>query len=115
MTACRPNSLNCDEALRYAREIIEREVAHAVRRWVDRLEGARPDVLRVGYFGSCARGDWGPGDDLDILIIVQASDERFDRRAAGLDATELPVPADVLVHTKDEGMPSAGAGSSTRG
>ncbi|MFQ5990402.1 MAG: nucleotidyltransferase domain-containing protein [Candidatus Methylomirabilales bacterium] len=62
----------------------------------------RPEMLRVGYFGSYARGDWGPGSDLDIIIIVQGSEEPFESRAAWWDATELPVPAELLVYTKDE-------------
>ncbi|MGH7320904.1 MAG: nucleotidyltransferase domain-containing protein [Candidatus Rokuibacteriota bacterium] len=63
---------------------------------------ARPEVLRVGYFGSYARGDWGVGSDLDILIIVEHADEPFWARAAGWDVTGLPVPADVLVYTIEE-------------
>jgi predicted nucleotidyltransferase len=38
-----------------------------------------PEVVRVGYFGSYARGDWGVGSDLDLIIIVDRSDEPFAR------------------------------------
>lgn len=79
-----------------------REVDEAVRRWVDRVVMIHPEVVRVGYFGSYARGDWGVGSDLDLIIIVDRSDEPFERRAARWDATELPVPTDVLVYTRDE-------------
>lgn len=77
-------------------------VDRAVRRWAQRAVATRSDVLQVGYFGSYARGDWGPGSDLDVIVIVQGSPEPFQARAARWDATELPVPADVLVYTKDE-------------
>lgn len=79
-----------------------REVAHAVRRWAEHLVASGRDVIRIGYFGSYARGDWGPGSDLDIIIIVPSSAEPFERRGTQWDTTALPVPADVLVYTNDE-------------
>src|SRR3990172_4821813 len=92
-----------------------REVDEAVRRWVDRVVTIHPEVVRVGYFGSYARGDWGVGSDLDLIIIVDRSDEPFERRAARWDATELPVPTDVLVYTRDEwGDLSQGGGFDER-
>lgn len=78
------------------------EVAQAVRSWADRQAATHVGVLRIGYFGSYARGDWGPGSDVDLLVIVADSDEPFERRAARWDATDLPVPADVLVYTIEE-------------
>jgi len=77
-------------------------VVTALRRWVDDIAVEHPGLLRLGYFGSYARGDWGVGSDLDIVIIVQDTAIPFERRAAGWDATSLPVPADVLVYTADE-------------
>jgi predicted nucleotidyltransferase len=62
----------------------------------------RKDVLRIGYFGSYARKDWGVGSDLDVVIILESSEEPFERRGAKWDLTELPVPADVLIYTKEE-------------
>jgi predicted nucleotidyltransferase len=59
-------------------------------------------VTAVGYFGSYARGDWGVGSDLGVVVIVDDSPEPFERRAARWDATGLPVPADVLVYTRAE-------------
>jgi predicted nucleotidyltransferase len=56
----------------------------------------------MGYFGSYARGDWGVGSDVDLIIVIEHSEEAFQRRAARWDATGLPVPADVLVYTRHE-------------
>lgn len=77
-------------------------VDRAVRAWAEALGRQRPDVCRIGYFGSYARGDWGVGSDLDLVIIVTHSAQPFERRAAAWDASALPVPADVLVYTLEE-------------
>lgn len=77
-------------------------VGRAVRSWAEKVARDRREVLRIGYFGSYARGDWGVGSDLDLVIVLDHSEQPFEGRAAAWDVTELPVPADVLVYTKDE-------------
>lgn len=77
-------------------------VDFAVRRWAKRVARARKDILQIGYFGSYARGDWGVGSDLDLIVIIESSSKPMERRAAEWNATELPVPADLLVYTEDE-------------
>ena len=77
-------------------------VDQALNRWAQEAVRDRKDVLRIGYFGSYARGDWGVGSDLDVVIIVESSEHPFERRSIEWDATELPVPADVLVYTQEE-------------
>jgi len=85
-------------------------VDEAARRWA-RVEAARHGrVLRIGYFGSYARGDWGPGSDLDVVVIVAASDEPFERRGIAWDTSELPVAAELLVYTNGEWERMAGQG-----
>lgn len=77
-------------------------VERALRRWAEEAARLRPELRRVGYFGSYARGDWGVGSDVDVVIVVASSPTAFSRRAAEWDLTRLPVPADVLVFTEDE-------------
>lgn len=81
------------------------EVDHAVRRWARGM--ARPGVVRIGYFGSYARGDWGVGSDLDLVVLVTETDVPFHLRGSAWDVTALPVPAEVLVYTEEEwaGLP----------
>ena len=74
-------------------------VGAALRVWAKAIGRAHPEVNRVGYFGSYARGDWGVGSDLDVVIVVDHADEPFMSRGTHWDATDLPVPADVLVYT----------------
>lgn len=56
----------------------------------------------MGYFGSYARGDWGVGSDLDLVIIVAHSPRPFEERAVDFDPREIPVPVDILVYTEKE-------------
>ena len=77
-------------------------VVAALRQWARGAGRQHPNINRVGYFGSYARGDWGVGSGLDVVVIVSDADAPFERRAAAWDTTSLPVPADVLVYTEDE-------------
>jgi len=80
----------------------KRTVDQAVRVWAERLVCENPQILGIAYFGSYARGDWGVGSDLDVIIIVAATDRPFEERGRDFDAGALPVPADVLVYTLEE-------------
>ena len=61
-----------------------------------------PEVLRLGYIGSYARGDWGVGSDLDMIMVVKGTDAPWELRAAAWDTTSLPVPVDLIVYTAAE-------------
>jgi predicted nucleotidyltransferase len=69
----------------------------AVRQWAAEMRRQRPEIVRIGYFGSYARGDWGVGSDLDVIIVVSGDD-----RVSGWSTAGLPVHADVLVYTSRE-------------
>jgi len=77
-------------------------VDRALREWAHAQAKHHPEILRVGYIGSYARGDWGVGSDLDVLLIVVQSDLPFEQRAAAWHVDTLPVPADLMVYTLDE-------------
>lgn len=79
-----------------------RAVDEAVRAWASRAAAERAGVGRIGYFGSYARGDWGVGSDVDVVIVVDQAALPFERRGLEWDLTELPVPADVVVYTESE-------------
>ena len=59
-------------------------------------------IVRIGCVGSYARGDWGVGSDLDVIVIVdEAAASRLDRYRRYYPQG-LPVPADVWVYTPAE-------------
>ena len=78
------------------------EVLAALDRWARSEARGHPELLRLGCFGSYARGDWGPGSDLDLVAVVQAAGEPFERRALSWQTEKLPVPAQLLVYTEAE-------------
>jgi predicted nucleotidyltransferase len=77
-------------------------VEAAARQWARQVAAGRSDVVAVGWFGSYPAGNWGVGSDLDLVVVLEATLEPFERRAVGFDTTTLPVPADLLVYTRAE-------------
>ena len=74
-------------------------VDRAIRSWTAEQVAGKPDLIRLGYFGSYARGDWGVGSDLDLIAIVKETSQPFERRALQWDLMGLPVPAEIIVYT----------------
>lgn len=77
-------------------------VEAALGRWAREEAARRSGLLRLGVFGSYARGDAGVGSDLDLVAVVEGSDEPFERRSVSWDLHGLPVPAELLVYTDEE-------------
>jgi predicted nucleotidyltransferase len=77
-------------------------VHQAVTDWAKRLAQRQPGVLRVGYFGSYSRGDWGVGSDLDLVVILDAASAPFGQRSLELDLASIPVPVDPLIYSEKE-------------
>jgi predicted nucleotidyltransferase len=80
----------------------QKTVHNAVSGWARKVSQEHPKIIRIGYIGSYARGDWGVGSDLDLIILPANSDQLFWRRPLELPLPDLPVPADMLVYTTDE-------------
>lgn len=77
-------------------------VISAADAWAESLRLRRDDVLAVALIGSYARGDWGVGSDLDLVIIVEECATPFWERGRDFDLSELPVPAEALIFTLEE-------------
>lgn len=67
-------------------------VLAAAAGWAQDLHARDARALKVGIFGSYARGDAGVGSDLDLVVIV-----RDGQGGCLFDVSMLPVPADVVV------------------
>jgi predicted nucleotidyltransferase len=80
----------------------QKTVNQAVRSWSIEQAQLRPELIRLGYFGSYARGNWGVGSDLDLIAVVDNAAEPFERRLLNWELNSLPVPAEILVYTLHE-------------
>jgi predicted nucleotidyltransferase len=78
------------------------QVDRAAREWASRAREIHSEVIRLGSFGSYARGDWGVGSDLDLVAIVESCSEPFERRGLAWDLLDLPVPAEIVIYTASE-------------
>jgi len=81
-------SLN-SSVLKWARR---EEVLESAKSWAERIAQNHPEVLRIGCFGSYARGDWGVGSDIDILVIVARSNKPFIYRAVDFRRNRFACP-----------------------
>ncbi len=77
-------------------------VIGAAQAWSDAILANHPSVQRIGMFGSYARGDWGVGSDLDLVVIVDGDPGPFLMRPLAFDTISLPVACDLIVYTVDE-------------
>jgi predicted nucleotidyltransferase len=76
-------------------------VLRELRAWATELK-RRPDVEKVGLFGSYATGTYGPHSDADLLIVLRTSAEAFRDRIPGFLPSHLSVPCDVFPYTRGE-------------
>ena len=73
-----------------------------LHQFVAELKRARPEVERVGLFGSYATDTFGPASDVDLLIILRQSNKRFLDRIPDFIPDNLSVSCDVFPYTSEE-------------
>ena len=78
-------------------------VLAAARTWAAELRRRCPEIRRIGYFGSYARGDYVPGSDLDVVIEISDSlAQPIADRAEPYLPDVFPIGMEILVYTSDE-------------
>ena len=78
------------------------EVKKALRQWLKKQIATHPEIIQLGYFGSLAKGKWGFGSDLDLIVIIKDSSIPFEKRPLAWDFDTLPVTTDILIYTTKE-------------
>jgi predicted nucleotidyltransferase len=77
-------------------------VLRQLKGYVENLKRTRPEVQKVGLFGSYATDTFGPASDVDLLIILGQSSERFLDRIPGYLPEDLSVSCDVFPYTREK-------------
>ena len=77
-------------------------VWRAVEAYANALVGGRPDIEEIRVFGSLVNGTAVPGSDVDLLIILSASDRPFLDRIPAFLPGAFPCPVDVFPYTSAE-------------
>lgn len=78
------------------------EVLPALQDWIRRRAVEHPELLGAACIGSHARGDAGPGSDLDLVLVVSDAPSDRAQRHAAWPIEQLPVPTDLWVLTAAE-------------
>jgi predicted nucleotidyltransferase len=79
-------------------------VIQALREIAAEIRQAFSDVLEISLFGSLARGDYAPGSDADLFIVVQEDGKTPRERIPRFLGLFLngPIGTDVLAYTPAE-------------
>jgi UTP:GlnB (protein PII) uridylyltransferase len=65
-----------------------KQILTALENLIQEWTQKHPELEQVFLFGSFARGDYFPGSDVDVLLILEKSDQPFLKRIP----TFLPTP-----------------------
>jgi uncharacterized protein len=91
------------DGVRIFKALDRERLLSALRFWAVEAQRRHAEVLRIGLFGSYARGDYAPGSDADILVLVRHCEQpQWFLRALAYDTASLPVGVDLLVYTEEE-------------
>jgi predicted nucleotidyltransferase len=84
------------------RSVPKDRVITELKAWTQKIVTQNSGIIKIGYFGSYARGDYTPASDLDILILIDKSDKVFFKRADDYTADNISVGCEIFVFTKQE-------------
>lgn len=73
-----------------------------LRTAVKDLVEEHPEIEQAIVFGSLARGDAVPGSDVDLLLILQASELPFLERSVRYRPAGMGIGVDVFAYTREE-------------
>ena len=84
------------------KSVDEAAVRRAMDAYATRLLAGHPEIEEIIVFGSFAEGNWAPGSDLDIFIVLSSSSVSVRDRIPGLLPGAFPVGVDLFPYTRDE-------------
>jgi uncharacterized protein len=78
------------------------QILTALRNLIQEWTQQHPELEQVILFGSYARGDYFPGSDVDVLLILEKSYQSFLNRIPKFLPIQFPVAIDIFPYTRDE-------------
>ncbi len=84
------------------KSVDEAAVHRAMDAYAGRLLGAHPEVEEIVVFGSFAEGNWSPGSDLDVFVVLSHSPKAIRERIPELLPGPFPVGVDLFPYTREE-------------
>lgn len=78
------------------------EVRRRADEYAQNLLATHPEVEEVIVFGSFADGNYAPGSDLDVFIVLGEANEPARDRIARFLPKRFPVPVDAFPFTRAE-------------
>lgn len=74
----------------------------AVERYVAHLRREHSEIRRIIWFGSWVTGIPTPGSDVDLCLVVSATDKPRRERSIAYLPVGFPVGVDLFVYTEEE-------------
>jgi predicted nucleotidyltransferase len=84
------------------KSIDRKQIRNAVETYILELRSRHPEIVRVIWFGSWVSGLPSPGSDVDLCLIVSASDKIPRDRVSDYLPLGFPVGVDLVVYAQDE-------------
>jgi hypothetical protein len=84
------------------KSVDEARVRCCVQEYAERLLATNPDVDEIVVFGSFAEGNYAPGSDIDILIVLRKSGKPVWDRIPDFLPGAFPVGLDLFPYTQEE-------------
>ena len=78
------------------------QITAAVARLAREIRASRPEVRRIIWFGSWVTGIPTPRSDVDLCLLLSASDEPFRERAPKYLPVGFPTGIDLFAYTEEE-------------
>jgi predicted nucleotidyltransferase len=73
-----------------------------MEQYAEQLLSVNPLVEEVVVFGSFAEGNYAPGSDIDVLIVLRSADKPVWDRIADFLPGAFPVGLDLFPYTREE-------------
>jgi len=84
------------------KSIDRKRIKSAVEAYVAGLRLTHPEIERIIWFGSWVTGLPSPGSDVDLCLIISASDKPRRERLPDYLPVGFPVGIDLFVYTRQE-------------